>query len=301
MSADPSALCHFHPLVVRWFESRIGRTTRIQEKAWPLIATHHHVLITAPTGSGKTLAAFLWAIDRLIQHHWVTGETAILYISPLKAINNDIQRNLIQPLFEIRNRFEAAGVDMPTNMNHPHPIAYAHHGSLSKPLRLEVEQRLKNGDLKAIVATSSLELGIDIGALDRVVLVQAPKSISSAVQRIGRSGHGVGQTSRASFFATHAVDTLNAAVLAEAVMEQDIEPLKPVDCPLDVLAQVIVAMVGVETWDLDHLFAFACPWTTRKRQMVSSSSITCWGATCAHCDPFALTPSMPWMRLAARG
>ncbi len=430
----------FHPLINRWFETRIGRPTRIQEKAWPLIASHAHVLVTAPTGSGKTLAAFLWALDQLIRQRWRTGQTRILYISPLKALNNDVQRNLIRPLTEIRRLFEKNGLPFPPirvltrsgdtpshdrrqmirrppeilittpeslhlmvssnggrsmlgrirtvildeihavvgnkrgsllisavdrlvplcgefqrialsatvkpegvvagfvggftidrdeadprytprevkrcgssrqhqdlihvripdavmtrdsarsvwedladpfrqtiqnnrstiiftnsrrlceklafliNADQPDPIAYAHHGSLSKELRLEVEQRLKKGDLKAIVATASLELGIDIGSLDHVILVQSPPSLSSAVQRIGRSGHGVGEVSRATLVPTHATDSLTAAVLAEAVMERDIEPVRPIECPLDVLAQVVVSMTGEQSWNVNLLF-----------------------------------------------
>ena len=140
------------------------------------------------------------------------------------------------------------------NADQPHPIAYAHHGSLSKELRLEVEQRLKKGDLKAIVATASLELGIDIGSLDHVILVQSPPSISSAVQRIGRSGHGVGEVSRATLVPTHATDSLTAAVLAEAVMARDIEPVRPIECPLDVLAQVVVSMTGEQSWNVNLLY-----------------------------------------------
>ena len=103
----------FHPLVSQWFDDRIGRPTRIQKKAWPLIASNAHVLVTAPTGSGKTLSAFLWALDQLIRLRWGTGHTRILYISPLKALNNDIQRNLIRPLTEIRRLFEKNGLPFP--------------------------------------------------------------------------------------------------------------------------------------------------------------------------------------------
>ncbi len=141
------------------------------------------------------------------------------------------------------------------NRDEEEPIAYAHHGSLSLEIRTEVERRLKAGALKAIVATHSLELGIDIGALDEVVLVQSPFSISSAIQRVGRSGHQVNQTSRGSFFPTHPKDLLEAAVLVPAILNRDIESFKTVQSPLDVLAQVIVSMIGVETWDMDRLYA----------------------------------------------
>jgi ATP-dependent Lhr-like helicase len=134
------------------------------------------------------------------------------------------------------------------------PIAYAHHGSLSREIREVVEQKLKIGELRAIVATNSLELGIDIGALDEVVLIQSPPSISSAVQRVGRAGHQVGQVSQGTLFPSHSHDFLEAAVLASAIPRQDIEEISPVQCPLDVLAQVVVSMVGVDTWDIDALY-----------------------------------------------
>ena len=396
--------------------------------------------MTAPTGSGKTLAAFLWALDRLIVGHWAVGRTRILYVSPLKALNNDIRRNLTRPLVELKACFTGQGEPFPNirmatrsgdtppgerremirrppdilittpeslhlllasgggrsilgdvrtvildeihavagnkrgsllmaavdrlvplcgefqrivlsatvrpveavsafvggfemsgdpadpiyrprkvaccqvaaspsmvhnvllpralsdmggngslwdelaetfratilrhrativftnsrrlcekltyliNAGLPDPIAYAHHGSLSKALRLEVEAALKKGALKAIVATSSLELGIDIGTLDQVILVQTPPSVASAMQRIGRSGHAVGAASRAMFVPTHAVDGIASAVIAHAAVQGDIEPLHPVDGPLDVLAQVLVAMVGVDVWDLTALY-----------------------------------------------
>ncbi|MGC1404559.1 MAG: helicase-related protein, partial [Thermodesulfobacteriota bacterium] len=135
-------------------------------------------------------------------------------------------------------------------------LAYAHHGSLAREIRLTVEQRLKNGELKAIVATSSLELGIDIGELDQVILIQTPPSISSSIQRVGRSGHSVGQVSRGLLFPTHGHDFLYAAVMARSVMDGDIESIKPIEGPLDVLAQVILSMTGLEKWDRDELFSF---------------------------------------------
>jgi ATP-dependent Lhr-like helicase len=141
------------------------------------------------------------------------------------------------------------------NQNEGEPLAYAHHGSLSLEIRSEVERRLKAGALRAIVATHSLELGIDIGSLDEVVLIQSPFSVSSAIQRVGRSGHGVNQVSRGILFPTHPKDLLEAAVLGPAILNHDIESSRTILCPLDVLAQVIVSMVGVETWDRDALFA----------------------------------------------
>ena len=135
-------------------------------------------------------------------------------------------------------------------------IAYSHHGSIAREIRLEVEERLKKGELRAIVATSSLELGIDIGELDEVILVQTPFSISSSVQRLGRAGHGVGETSRGRLYPTHGMDFLAAAVMAGSIAEAAIEPLRPVECPLDVLSQVIVSMASAEQWNIEALYAF---------------------------------------------
>ena len=133
-------------------------------------------------------------------------------------------------------------------------LAYAHHGSLSREIRAAVEGRLKRGELKAIVATSSLELGIDIGELDQVLLIQTPFSVASTLQRIGRAGHSVRQSSRGVLHPLHGLDALEAAIMARAVQEQDIEETRPVLCPLDLLAQVILSMTGVERWDIDRLF-----------------------------------------------
>jgi ATP-dependent Lhr-like helicase len=103
VSEKQNSLHKFHPLVQQWFKERFGKPTDIQEKSWPKIAMGEHVLITAPTGSGKTLTAFIGAIDQLITGRYPTGHTSILYISPLKALNNDIQRNLIKTLEELRS------------------------------------------------------------------------------------------------------------------------------------------------------------------------------------------------------
>ena len=109
--------------------------------------------------------------------------------------------------------------------------------------------------MKAIVATNSLEMGIDIGDLDEVVLIQSPPSIASALQRVGRAGHRVGDTSRGTLFPTFAQDFLEAAVIARAVRNRDIEPLQPLENPLDVLAQTLVSCTASEEWQTDKLFA----------------------------------------------
>ena len=462
-----SALDLFHPLVARWFRERVGAPTEIQKQAWPCIAAGENVFVTAPTGSGKTLTAFLYAIDSLI----ASGEgkagaengsdrraarrsrgtpprgSQILYISPLKALNNDIERNLNSPLADLRDLFSSEGVAFPRievmvrsgdtpqnerrrllqrppeilittpeslnvllttqngrsvlagvrtlildeihntagskrgtylmtaverlahdmgefqrialsatvrpleatarfvagyrrttrpareeagaeenyeprpirilasaaeksydvrvaspagapelpdadawwaalvtefrgivarnrstiffansrrmaekltrlmNEGQPEDIAYAHHGSLSREIRLAVEQRLKSGELPAIVATSSLELGIDIGEVDEVILVQTPGEPSSSIQRIGRSGHGVGQVSRGTFYPLHPRDFLDAAVALRCVLDGSLEEVRIPPAPLDVLSQVLLSMCLDVSQHPDELFA----------------------------------------------
>ena len=98
----------FHPLIAKWFSERVGTPTDVQRQAWPRIAAGKHVLITAPTGSGKTMASFLWAINQLVTGEVPCGFTSVVYVSPLKALNNDIQRNLLTPLEELRSVFDEA-------------------------------------------------------------------------------------------------------------------------------------------------------------------------------------------------
>ena len=402
------------------------------------------MLVVAPTGSGKTLAAFLWALDCLISGRIPCGGCRILYISPLRALNNDIQRNLFFPLEALRGEFANAGLGVPSiniltrsgdtpaterqrMVRHPPEIlittpeslnnlltshrgrsvlngirtvivdevhsvigtkrgvhlitavdrlvplcgefqrialsatveppervamwfggyqlirsggdstycsrkvviarssvqkhyalrvacppsginhaandekqgtwsfitqeagriiernrstlffanskamveklarfinesgidrVFTHHGALSRETRALVEQRFKEGSARCLVATNSLELGIDIGVLDEVVLVKTPPSVASAIQRIGRAGHCVGDVSRATFLPLVGLDIIDAAVVARSVLEGAIEPVRCVNCPLDVLAQIIVSMTTVEKWSTDSLHAF---------------------------------------------
>src|SRR4030042_1977313 len=113
MKFNQSVLTQCHPLVGRWFEEWIGRPTDVQQLAWPKIAAKEHLLITAPTGTGKTLAAFLWALNQIIVGQWPTGETKVLYVSPLRALNYDIQRNLLGPLSDLNQIFKEAEEDFP--------------------------------------------------------------------------------------------------------------------------------------------------------------------------------------------
>ena len=430
-------LARFDPLIRDWFHQRIGPPTDIQCRAWPAISSGEHVLITAPTGSGKTLAAFLWAIDQLLTNQLPGDRVRVLYVSPLRALNNDVARNLLRPLEELQSRataidralppirvavrsgdtpeserrrmtryppeilittpeslnllllsdrgraildgvatvildeihavahnkrgtylmtaverlgllagdfqrialsatvrplevvaelvggfeqtapgvFAARPVKMirstdnkrfqvevrcPANIREKLvdrsrmpalvddirsrvesnrstllfannrklteklarllnadaevPFAYSHHGSLSPEVRKLVEEKFKAGELSAIAATSSLELGIDIGDLDEVVLINTPKTVSSGIQRVGRAGHGVQATSIGSIYPTFEHGFLDAAVMAPLIAEQRCESIRPVTAPLDVLAQVIVAMCAIRRWPIDELF-----------------------------------------------
>ena len=482
------ALSAFHPVVRSWFERAFGEPSPPQTLGWPSISAGRSTLIVAPTGSGKTLAAFLWCINHLVEEnikessHTRQDEAAavppaaprkrsgekrnksvrVLYISPLKALNNDIHRNLEQPLRGIHEEAAAQGIHLPilrsavrtgdtsqadraailrnppdilittpeslylmlssprarylfsdlhyvivdeihsisgnkrgvhlslslerleravaksfvriglsatqrplesiarflggqewrdrklvprdvaivdagyrkkmdlevvcvapdfTNLptdsiwslifprlleaifthrttlvfvnnrrlaeqtaaklnellqGQEHtfnsyavprsnaPIQFqltrtdlvvqAYHGSMSRTAREQMESDLKAGKLRVLVATSALELGIDIGSIDLVIQIQSPKGIARGLQRVGRSGHLVSATSKGRIYATHRHDLLEATVVARAMEEHEIEETHiPRDC-LDVLAQQIVSMVSVEEWHAEDLF-----------------------------------------------
>ncbi|MBL8217525.1 MAG: DEAD/DEAH box helicase [Bryobacterales bacterium] len=425
-------LAHFHPLVAEWFQGRFGQATEPQRQGWPHIAGSGDVLISAPTGSGKTLAAFLVCIDRLVRAALdgsLAPETQVVYVSPLKALSNDVHRNLEVPLAEIRELAEAKGLalapiraavrtgDTPTwerqamtkqpphilvttpeslfilmtaarsremlrttrtlivdeihaiaddkrgshlsltlarlqalvggglqriglsatvrpievvaaflspsaavvNTGHRRDMELAvqvpndelgavatsemwaeiydrvanhirqtrttlvfvntrrlaervshalserlgenvvlpHHGSLSRPLRHEAESKLKAGELKAVVATASLELGIDIGTVDLVVQVGSTRSIAVALQRIGRAGHWVGATPRGILFPTTRDELVECAALIHAIRSGDLEQIEIPENAVDILAQQIVAETASDTWREDDLYALA--------------------------------------------
>jgi ATP-dependent Lhr-like helicase len=140
-----------------------------------------------------------------------------------------------------------------TGTGAPAEVARAHHGSVSRQERAEIEEALKAGRLPAVVATSSLELGIDMGAVDLVVQVEAPPSVASGLQRVGRAGHNVGDVSRGIIFPKYQGDLVQSAVVAERMRAGAIEELKIPHNPLDVLAQQIVAMTAVDDWLVDEL------------------------------------------------
>ncbi len=141
----------------------------------------------------------------------------------------------------------------PTATGAPAQIARAHHGSVSREERKHIEEALKSGQLPAVVATSSLELGIDMGSVDLVVQIEAPPSVAAGLQRVGRAGHQVGAVSRGVVFPKHRGDLLSCAVVAERMHSGLIEEMRYPRNPLDVLAQQIVAMVAMDPWSVSDL------------------------------------------------
>ncbi|GAA1543135.1 hypothetical protein GCM10009678_27120 [Actinomadura kijaniata] len=156
----------------------------------------------------------------------------------------------------------------------PAEIARAHHGSVSKEERAVIEDALKQGRLPAVVATSSLELGIDMGAVDLVVQVESPPSVASGLQRVGRAGHQVGAVSKGVLFPKYRSDLVQTAVVAERMRGGAIEELRYPRNPLDVLAQQIVAMVAMDEWTVDELETVvrrAAPYATLPRSALEAT------------------------------
>ncbi|CNE20184.1 ATP-dependent DNA helicase [Mycobacterium tuberculosis] len=156
----------------------------------------------------------------------------------------------------------------------PAEIARAHHGSVSKEERAGIENALKEGRLPAVVATSSLELGIDMGAVDLVVQVESPPSVANGLQRVGRAGHQVGAVSKGVIFPKYRGDLVQTTVVAERMRGGEIEELRYPRNPLDVLAQQIVAMVSMDEWtvdDLESLVKRAAPYATLPRSALEAT------------------------------
>ncbi len=192
-------------------------------------------LLLGPSGAGQSPAqASIWPsihprLLELIRAH----RSTIVFVNA---------RRLAERLASRLN--ELAGED----------LVRAHHGALAREQRLEVEDALKSGTLRAIVATSSLELGIDMGAVDLVIQVESPGSVASGLQRIGRAGHQVGEPSRGKIFPKFRGDLLEASVVAERMLAGKIEETRYPRNPLDVLAQQLVAMCAVDEWRVDDLY-----------------------------------------------
>jgi len=435
MLASPAkSLDWAHPIVSEWFTTKFGTPTEPQIAGWPVILSGQDALICAPTGSGKTFAAFLACLDVLVRKSLagnLEARTEVVYVSPLKALSNDVQKNLDAPLAEILQLAQSKGIetlDIRTavrtgdtlasdrqkmikkpphilvttpeslyilltaeksrqNLRHvttvivdeihavaddkrgshlsltlerldalalkkpiriglsatqrpleligrflvgnetlmpkiievgqrrhfdlsvvvpqnelqavasqdiwtetydyitelvkqhrstlvfvntrkmSERLAYnlsqrlgddvvgAHHGSLSRQLRLDAEQKLKEGKLKVLVATASLELGIDVGTIDLVCQIGSPRSISAALQRVGRAGHWRGATPKGRLFATTRDDLVECAALVKAIQEGEMDRIAIPDCALDVLAQQIIAICSASDCREEELFA----------------------------------------------
>ncbi len=178
-------------------------------------------------------------------------------------------------------------------------IARAHHGSVSKEQRALIEDDLKRGRLPCVVATSSLELGIDMGAVDLVVQIESPPSVASALQRVGRAGHQVGEVSRGVLLPKHRADLVHTAVSVERMRVGAIESLHVPANPLDVLAQQVVAATAVEEWDVDALFTLfrrAAPYAALPRSAYDATLDLLSGRYPS--DEFAeLRPRIVWDRV----
>ena len=178
-------------------------------------------------------------------------------------------------------------------------IARAHHGSVSKEQRALIEDDLKRGRLPCVVATSSLELGIDMGAVDLVVQIESPPSVASALQRVGRAGHQVGEVSRGVLLPKHRSDLVHTAVSVERMRAGAIESLRVPANPLDVLAQQTVAATAVDDWDADELYTLvrrAAPFATLPRSAFDATLDLLSGRYPS--DEFAeLRPRIVWDRV----
>jgi ATP-dependent Lhr-like helicase len=155
----------------------------------------------------------------------------------------------------VNNRAQAERIAARVNALAEEQLARPYHGSLARERRLELERALKAGELPALVSTSSLELGIDIGSVDLVIQLQSPKRVSAGLQRVGRAGHNLGAVSRGVVVPTFRDDLVESAAIVEAMRAGDVEPTRAIQNALDVLAQTIVAMVSVDDWTADDAFA----------------------------------------------
>jgi ATP-dependent Lhr-like helicase len=179
-------------------------------------------------------------------------------------------------------------------------IAKAHHGSVSKEQRALIEDDLKRGRLPCVVATSSLELGIDMGAVDLVIQIESPPSVASALQRVGRAGHQVGETSRGVLFPKHRGDLAQTAVAVERMQQGAIESMRVPANPLDVLAQQVVASTALDAWNVDDLYSLvkrSAPFTQLPRSAYDATLDLLSGRYPS--DEFAeLRPRIVWDRVA---
>ncbi len=202
-------------------------------------------------------------------------------------------------LIFVNNRRTAERLAAAINELAEETLALAHHGSIARAQRVEIEDRLKAGTVRALVATSSLELGIDMGAIDLVVQIEAPPSVASGLQRIGRSGHSVDAVSEGVIFPKYRGDLVACAAVTRAMHDGRVEATRYPRNPLDVLAQHLVAMASLDRWDVDELYATvraAAPFAELARESFESTLDMLAGRYPS--DEFAeLRPRVTWDRI----
>src|SRR5213594_954018 len=185
---------------------------------------------------------------------FLTSESDMVWEATLQQIAELVQAHRTTLVFA-QSRRAAERLARDLNDRIPDGKVAAHHGSLSRRARLEAENRLKDGELQALVATSSLELGIDVGAIDLVVQLQSPRNIAAALQRVGRAGHLLSRTSRGRIIVTKGEELLEAAAVVRSIHKRHLDRVVMPDAPLDVLAQQIVAAAAAESLTIDTLHA----------------------------------------------
>ncbi|PYM73966.1 MAG: hypothetical protein DME03_14695 [Candidatus Rokuibacteriota bacterium] len=185
---------------------------------------------------------------------FLTAPSDTIWEAALQQIAELVQAHRTTLVFA-QSRRAAERLARDLNDRIPDGRVAAHHGSLSRRARLEAENRLKQGELRALVATSSLELGIDVGAIDLVVQLQSPRNIAAALQRVGRAGHLLSRTSRGRIVVTKGEELVEAAAVVRSIKERQLDRVVMPDAPLDVLAQQIVAAVAAESLTVDTLHA----------------------------------------------
>ena len=214
----------------------------------------------------------------------------------------ELVRSHRSPLIFVNSRRLAERISAAVNELAGETLVRAHHGSVAAAQRKDMEERLKTGTLRGIVATSSLELGIDMGAVDLVVQIEAPPSVASGMQRIGRASHHVGGVSAAVIFPKFRGDLVACAAITLAMHQGKVESVRYPRNPLDVLAQQIVAMVAMDPWDADRLYDVICraaPYSDLPRFMFESVLDMLSGRYPS--DEFAeLRPRITWDRVANR-
>jgi ATP-dependent Lhr-like helicase len=192
------------------------------------------IQVESPVADLGNVGGSIWpAVAPLVLNHIKASRTTLVFVN---------------------NRAQAEKIAARVNKLADEEIALPYHGSLARERRFALEERLKAGSLRALITTSSLELGIDIGSVDLVIQLQSPKRVASALQRIGRAGHTIGVPSRGILVPTFRDDAVEIAAIVAAMRAGDVEPTHVVQNALDVLAQVVVAAVSVDDWSSDDLF-----------------------------------------------